>query len=137
MLAGFLGRSHEFDSSAIHFTFKWPTDSAMIVLHLGVILRVKTCKVFLCSLAIIFLGSIVFTSQWLLCINCFTSLVSFKFTSFYSDYKPRYIGLKRLCRKYTVRTLFGQKNSRTFQGLHSVPKKSLESMSCFSFPTYS
>ena len=37
--------------------------------NLGVILRVKTCEVFLCFLAIIFLGSIVLTSQWLLCIH--------------------------------------------------------------------
>ena len=40
---------------------------------------VKTCEVLPCSIlrAIIFLGSIVLTSQWLLCIHCFTSLVSF------------------------------------------------------------
>ena len=37
-----------------------------------VYLDVKTCEVFLCFLAIIFLGSIVLTSQWLLCIHCFT-----------------------------------------------------------------
>ena len=39
-----------------------------------VILGIKTCEVFLCFLAIIFLGFIVLTSYWLLCINCFTSL---------------------------------------------------------------
>ena len=54
--------------------------------NLGVILRVKTCEVFLCFLAIIFLGSIVLTSYWLLCINCFTSLVSF--TGFYTEDEP-------------------------------------------------
>ena len=43
----------------------------------------KTCKVFLCFLAIIFLGTILLTSQWLLCIHCFTPLVSF--TGFYSE----------------------------------------------------
>ena len=46
-------------------------------------LGVKTCEVFLCFLAIIFLGSTVLTSQWLLCIHCFTSLVSF--TGFYTN----------------------------------------------------
>ena len=46
----------------------------------------KTCEVFLCFLAIIFLGSILLTSQWLLCIHCFTSLVSF--TGFYSEDEP-------------------------------------------------
>ena len=50
------------------------------------ILGVKTCKVFLCFLAIVFLGSIVLTSQWLLCIHCFTSLVSFK--GFYTENEP-------------------------------------------------
>ena len=54
--------------------------------NFGVILRVKTCEVFLCFLAIIFLGSIVLTSHWLLCINCFTSLVSF--TGFYTEDEP-------------------------------------------------
>ena len=49
----------------------------------GVYLGVKTCEVFLCFLSIIFLGSIVLTSQWLLCIHCFTSLISF--TSFYTE----------------------------------------------------
>ena len=39
-----------------------------------VILGIKTCEVFLCFLAIIFLGFIVLTSYWLLCVNCFTSL---------------------------------------------------------------
>ena len=48
-----------------------------------VYLGVKTCEVFLCFPAIIFLGSTVLTSQWLLCIHCFTSLVSF--TGFYTD----------------------------------------------------
>ena len=37
---------------------------------------VKTCEVFLSFVAIIFLGSIVLTSQWLICIHCFTSLGS-------------------------------------------------------------
>ena len=46
----------------------------------------KTCEVFLCFLAIIFLGSILLTSQWLLCIHCFTPLVSF--TGFYSEDEP-------------------------------------------------
>ena len=41
-----------------------------------VYLGVKTCEVFLSFVAIIFLGSIVLTSQWLICIHCFTSLVS-------------------------------------------------------------
>ena len=51
-----------------------------------VYLGVKTCEVFLCFLAIIFLGSIVLASQWLLCIHCFTSLVSFK--GFYTEDEP-------------------------------------------------
>ena len=49
-------------------------------------LGVKTCEVFLCFLATIFLGSIVLSSQWLLCIHCFTSLVSF--TGFYTKDEP-------------------------------------------------
>ena len=59
-----------------------------------VYLGVNTCEVFLCFLAIIFLGSIVLTShQWLLCIHCFysTSLVSF--TGFYTEdetFNPRF-----------------------------------------------
>ena len=52
-----------------------------------VILDVKTCEVFLCFLAIIFLGSIVLTSHWLLCINCFTSLV--RYTGSYREYEPQ------------------------------------------------
>ena len=43
----------------------------------------KTCEVSLCFLAIISLGPIVLTSQWLLCIHCFRSLVSF--TGFYTE----------------------------------------------------
>ena len=35
---------------------------------IGVILGVKTCEVFLCFLAIIFLRFVVVTSLWLLCI---------------------------------------------------------------------
>ena len=49
-------------------------------------LGVQTCEVFLCFLAIIFLGSIVLTSQWLLCIHCFKSLLSF--TGFYTEDEP-------------------------------------------------
>ena len=45
-------------------------------LNSWVYLGVKTCEVFLSFVAIIFLGSIVLTSQWLICIHCFTSLVS-------------------------------------------------------------
>ena len=37
-------------------------------------------------LGIILLSSIVLTSHWLLCINCFTSLV--RFTGFYTEYEP-------------------------------------------------
>ena len=48
--------------------------------------RCKTCEFFLCFQAIIFLGSIVLISQWLLCINCFTPLMSF--TGFYTKYEP-------------------------------------------------
>ena len=40
-------------------------------------------KFFLCFLAIIFLGSSVLTSYWLLCIHCFTSFV--RFTGFYTE----------------------------------------------------
>ena len=56
---------------------------------LQVYLGVKTCEVFLCFLATIFLGSIVLSSQWLLCIHCFTSLVSF--TGFYTEDEPVFI----------------------------------------------
>ena len=51
-----------------------------------VYLGVKTCEVFLCFLDFIFLGSIVLAFQWLLCIHCFTSLVSFK--GFYTEDEP-------------------------------------------------
>ena len=51
-----------------------------------VYLGVKTYEVFLCFLAIIFLGSIVLTPQWLLCIHCFTSLLSL--TGFYTGDEP-------------------------------------------------
>ena len=44
---------------------------------IGVILGVKTCEILLSFLAIIIFDSIVLNSRWLLCINCFTSLVSF------------------------------------------------------------
>ena len=49
-----------------------------------VYLAVKTrqSEVFLCFLAMIFLVTIVLTSQWLLCTHCFTSPVSF--TGFYT-----------------------------------------------------
>ena len=46
-------------------------------------LSVKTCEGFLCFIAIIFLASIVLTSQWPLFFHCFTSLVSF--TGFYTE----------------------------------------------------
>ena len=48
-----------------------------------VYLGVKTCEDFLCFLAFIFLSSIVLPCQWLLCIHCFMSFVSFK--GFYTD----------------------------------------------------
>ena len=57
------------------------------------ILGVKTCEVFLCLLAIMFLGSIVLyyhlTFQWLLCSNCFTWIVGF--IGFYTWYEPNFI----------------------------------------------
>ena len=53
-----------------------------------VYLAVKTCEVFLCFLAIIFLGSNVLTSQWLLCTHFFTSAVSF--TGFYTKDEPMF-----------------------------------------------
>ena len=49
-------------------------------------LGAKTREVFLCFLAFIFPCSIVLSSQWLLCIDCFTSLVSF--TGFYAEDEP-------------------------------------------------
>ena len=48
--------------------------------YLGV--KTRQCEVFLCFLAMIFLVTIVLTSQWLLCTHCFTSPVSF--TGFYT-----------------------------------------------------
>ena len=48
-------------------------------------LGVKTCEVFLCFLDMSFLGSIVLTSQWFLCIHWVTSLVSF--TVFFTSRK--------------------------------------------------
>ena len=53
-----------------------------------VYLAVKTCEVFLCFLAIIFLGSNVLTSQWLPCTHFFTSAVSF--TGFYTKDEPMF-----------------------------------------------
>ena len=57
-------------------------DNAIFRVSLGA----KASEVFLCFLAIIFLGSIVLTSQRLLCIRCFTSHVSF--TGFYTEDEP-------------------------------------------------
>ena len=57
-----------------------------LLLVFRVYLGVKTCEVFLCFLAIIFLGSNVLSSQWLLCIHWFMSLVSF--TGFYTKDEP-------------------------------------------------
>ena len=51
-----------------------------------VYLGVKTSEVFLSFVAITFLSSIVLTSQWLICIHCFTSLVSF--TGFHTEDEP-------------------------------------------------
>ena len=53
--------------------------SAIFWVYLGV----KTCKAFLRFLSFIFLGSVMLTCQWLLCIHCFMPLVSFK------DFTPR------------------------------------------------
>ena len=89
-----------FVSAFVHVFFQWiETKSRSIKTqkgkrpvssHLGVILGAKTCEVFLCFLAIILaiisLSSIVLTSHWLLCINCFASLV--RFTGFYTEYEP-------------------------------------------------
>ena len=61
----------------IHSLIKFQVQQTSEESGLGSYLDVKTCEVFLCFLAIIFLGSIVLTSQWLLCIHCFTSLISF------------------------------------------------------------
>ena len=63
--------------------------SIINTLFFRVNLGVKTCEVFLCFLVIIFLGSIVLTSQWLLCIHCFTSLVSF--AGFYIEDEPDFM----------------------------------------------
>ena len=54
--------------------------------YFRVYVSVKSCEFFLCFLAIIFPGSIVLTSQWLLCIHCFMSLMSF--TGFYTEDEP-------------------------------------------------
>ena len=48
--------------------------------------RCKNLWSFLCFVAITFLGSIVLTSHWPLCVHCFTSLVSF--TGFYTEDEP-------------------------------------------------
>ena len=45
--------------------------------YIWVYLSVRTCELLLCFLAIIFHSSTVLTSQWLLCIHCFMSLMSF------------------------------------------------------------
>ena len=69
------------------FSYKIPSSANFRRVRAGGCLGVKTCEVFLCFLAIIFLGPIVLTSLWLLCIHCFTSLVSF--TGLCTDDEPR------------------------------------------------
>ena len=67
-----------------------------------VFLGVKTCEVFLFFLVIIFLGTIVLTPQWLLCIHCSTSLVSF--TGFYTEDEPKFRNQKnREERRYSTK----------------------------------
>ena len=68
-----------------------------------VFLAVKTCEVFLFFfLVITFLGSIVLTPQWLLCIHCFRSLVSF--TGFYTEDEPKFRNQKnRQERRYSTK----------------------------------
>ena len=69
-------------------SFRKLSESAWWPLGRGVYLGVKTSEIFpRCFLSNIFLGSIVLTSHWLLCIRCFTSLVSF--TGFYTEDEPR------------------------------------------------
>ena len=60
-----------------------------------VYLGVKTCEVFLCFRAIIFLSCIVLNYQWRLCIYCFTSLVSF--TGFQFTAEMYLYTIKRWC----------------------------------------
>ena len=48
---------------------------------------------FCCFLTIIFLGSIVLTSHWLLCTHCFMSLVSS--TGFYTEDEPSFLMISR------------------------------------------
>ena len=99
-----------------------------IQVRLGVYLGVKTCEVFLCFLAIIFLGSIVLSSQWLLCIHCFTSLVSF--TGFYTTRVS--LGRERKFR----RGLFTSSMKRKIRNFHVVVvqyKKGAADVQCCCF----
>ena len=65
-------------------SFRKLSESAWWPLGRGVYLGVKTSEIFpRCFLSNIFLGSIVLTSHWPLCIHCFTSLVSF--IGFYTE----------------------------------------------------
>ena len=74
--ASYAGYLSSFDTHARRQPVKQSARSRRTCAKIGVYLGVKTCEVFLCFLAVIFLGSIVLISQWLLCSHCFMSLVS-------------------------------------------------------------
>ena len=99
-----------------------------IQVRLGVYLGVKTCEVFLCFQASIFPGSIALSSQWLLCIHRFTSLVSF--TGFYTTRVS--LGRERKFR----RGLFTSSMKRKIRNFHVVVvqyKKGVADVQCCCF----
>ena len=86
---GVMGRGSERPTAHTHQLTQVPPPSPRVENTLvrqrnaRVTLGAKTSEVLLCFLAIIFLGSIVLTSFWLLYTHCFTSLVIF--AGFYSE----------------------------------------------------
>ena len=78
--------------------------------------RCKNLWSFLCFVAITFLGSIVLTSHWPLCVHCFTSLVSF--TGFYTEDEPIFCLLG--VGKSTLRAVASPGQTLHFDGIETT-----------------
>ena len=95
-------RKQTINSSQSRLSQTWKDSKRKSKSKFRVFLSVKTCEVFLFFLVIIFLGYFVLTPQWLLCIHCFTSLVSF--TGFYTEDEPKFRNQKnREERRYSTK----------------------------------
>ena len=95
-------RKQTINSSQSRLSQTWKDSKRKSKSKFRVFLSVKTCEVFLFFLIIIFLGYIVLTPQWLLCIHCFTSLVSF--TGFFTEDEPKFRNQKnREERRYSTK----------------------------------